>query len=104
MKAIEGKFDTRLSAWRDRGKTGNGTGKSYDTLLAACHDKELDYMLLNRIFYVNKKEAHDYLAARESEAADPNQETSAEDSSDVLMTKVLAFMVDWVNKNGGVVS
>ena len=101
MKAIEGKFDTRLSAWRQYGKNGNNTGKTYDTLTRARKAKEIDHAFIKGVYYVNKKEADEYLAALESEPADSNQETSAEYCSEVLMTKVLAFMVDWAKKNGG---
>lgn len=99
MKAIEGKFDTRLSAWRQYGKNGNNTGKTYDALTRARKAKEIDHAFIKGVYYVNKKEIEEYLASLESEAADSNQETCADDCGKA--TKMFASFLDFLKKNGG---
>ena len=102
MKAIEGKFDTRLSAWRQYGKNGNNTGKTYDTLTRARKAKEIDHAFIKGVYYVNKAEAEAYLEEIDRNARISACEPDECDSERVDVTRLFASFLEYMQKNGGV--
>ncbi len=98
----EGKFDVRISRWRDRGASGNNTGHAYDALRAACKKRALDHCVINRVFYVNKAEAEAYLEEIARNARISACEPDECDSERVDVTRLFASFLEYMQKNGGV--